>query len=154
MKAATITQIKNELKGRSKEDLVELSLKLAKFKKESKEFLTYLLFEADNEADYVHEVKLEMSDLFKTVNTSSAYLAKKTIRKILRLTKKYIRFSKNKASEADLLIHFCTELIKLKPIVSKSVQLQNIYLKQMELAKKAIDQLHPDLQFDYLSLIE
>ena len=49
MKTATVTELKKELKTRSQSDLVELCLKLSKFKKENKELLTYLLYEADNE---------------------------------------------------------------------------------------------------------
>ena len=46
MKAATVHELKEELKHRSAAQLVELCNRLVRFKKENKELLTYLLFEA------------------------------------------------------------------------------------------------------------
>ena len=48
MKAASISEIKTELKGLPPAQLTELCLRLARFKKENKELLTYLLFEAND----------------------------------------------------------------------------------------------------------
>ena len=56
MKAATIHEIKQELVTLKPAALSELCLRLAKFKKENKELLTYLLFEAHNETEYVKSV--------------------------------------------------------------------------------------------------
>ena len=50
MKAATVSQLKKELQHRNPDELLQLCLRLARFKLENKELLTYLLFEADNEA--------------------------------------------------------------------------------------------------------
>nr|MCH9659401.1 hypothetical protein [Bacteroidota bacterium] len=96
MKPATVTQLKKELKFRSHEELVALCLRLSRFKKENKELLTYLLFEADHEESYVAEVKDLITEGFSNINTSSFYYVKKSIRKILRETKKYIRYSNSK----------------------------------------------------------
>jgi hypothetical protein len=46
MKTATIQEIKQELLALPHNELVELMLKLARSKKENKELLTFLLFEA------------------------------------------------------------------------------------------------------------
>ena len=46
MKPATVKQLKDELKTKDSSELVELCINLAKFKKDSKEYLSYLLFEA------------------------------------------------------------------------------------------------------------
>ena len=154
MKTASITELKKDLKQRPENELHEICLKLAKFKKENKEYLTYLLFESDNEDRFVKTVKLEISQLFKEINTDSYYFIKKSVRKILRLTKKYIRFSKLKQTEVELLIHFTDEMLLLKPSVKRNTVLTNMYLKQLELAEKAVRKLHPDLQFDYNSHFE
>ena len=69
LKALTLKKIKDELEYRSSKDLVELCLQLAKFKKENKELLTYLLFEAHNEEMYVESVKEYMDTLFEEMNT-------------------------------------------------------------------------------------
>ncbi|MEQ8469882.1 MAG: hypothetical protein RIC35_01775 [Marinoscillum sp.] len=149
MITATVKQLKDELKHKEKEELIELCLALSKFKKDSKELLTYLLFEAHDEESYISGVKAEITEDFMDMNTSSIYFVKKSARKILRNTKKYIRYSKNKQTEAELLIHYCQELKDVKPSINRSTQLKNLFDKQIELAKKAINTLHQDLQHDY-----
>ena len=59
-------------------------------KKENKELLTYLLFEASNEEGFKEGVKEEISLEFSTINCNSYFYMKKSVRKILRITKKYI----------------------------------------------------------------
>ena len=49
MKAATVHEIKVELSTLKAAELVDLCLRLTKFKKENKELLTYLLFEGHDE---------------------------------------------------------------------------------------------------------
>ena len=149
MKTATVSQLKNELKYQSQEELIELCLQLSKFKKENKELLTYLLFEADDEDAFIQGVKEETSELFGQINTSSYFYIKKSVRKILRIIKKYIRYSKKKETEVELLLHFCTELKEMNPPFYRNVSLQNIYDRQNILIKKAISTLHEDLQYDY-----
>ena len=60
MKAAGIKAIKEELKNLDREELSELCLSLSKFKKENKELLTYLLFEADDENYFIKGIKEEI----------------------------------------------------------------------------------------------
>ena len=149
MKAASLKELKQELNIRSQAELLELCLHLAKFKKENKELLTYLLFEADNEAAYIEGIKKEIELDFELINKRTYYFIKKSVRKILRNIKKYIRYSKKKETEVELLICFCAELKKMKPSIEKNVTLQNIYMRQVELIKKAVLTLHEDLQYDY-----
>jgi len=149
MKTATVSQLKKELKYQSQEDLLELCLQLSKFKKENKELLTYLLFEADNEDSFILGAKEETSELFSQINTASYFYIKKSVRKILRIIKKYIRYSKKKETEVELLLHFCTELKEMTPSFYRNTSLQNIYDRQILLTKKAIATLHEDLQYDY-----
>ena len=85
MKAATINEIKLELNNTPSQQLVELCLRLAKFKKENKELLSYLLFEAFDENAYVENIKQEALLQFEEINTSSLYFVKKSLRKILRI---------------------------------------------------------------------
>ena len=77
MKAATVHEIKQELLALKPVAITELCLRLARFKKENKELLTYLLFEAHNETAYVQAVKEEMDELFAEINKSHLYFAKK-----------------------------------------------------------------------------
>ncbi|MCB9361403.1 MAG: hypothetical protein H6587_11865 [Flavobacteriales bacterium] len=154
MKAASVSNIKKELKHRSPEELLEICLRLSKFKKENKELLTYLLYEVDDEAAYIQSVKNEIDQQFSEINKSSYYFIKKSVRKILRNIKKHCRYSTKKETEVELLIYFCTVLKDMTPSIKRDQTLYNIYLRQIEVIKKIISSLHEDLQFDYNSELE
>ena len=149
MKPASVNKIKEELSLRSHGELLELCLQLSKFKKENKELLSYLLYDAADEPAYIESVKDEITSQFKLINTSSYYYIKKSVRKILRMVKKYIRYSKKKETEVELMLYFCTRLKKMHPTMEKSTALHNIFKQQIEAIKKAIATLHADLQYDY-----
>lgn len=133
---------------------MQLTLRLSKFKKENKELLTYLLFEADDEQQYITEIKEEIDEEFKNINTSRAYFVKKSIRKILKRLKTYIRYSDNKETEVELLIYFCEKLKAYKPSIFRNKVLSNTYYRQLDMAQKGIAKLHEDLQYDYTLRIE
>ncbi|MCH2193218.1 hypothetical protein [Kordia sp.] len=154
MKAVNVSVLKKELAAHSHQELMEICLKLAKFKKENKELLTYLLFDSQDEDAYIRSVNEKVNEEFTKLNHSSLYYVKKSIRKILRMIKKYIRYSKNKETEASLLLHFCGKLKELTPRHQKSLQIHNIYERQLNMAKKAISTLHEDLQYDFILELE
>lgn len=149
MKVATIKELKTELSNRSHNEIIELCLRLSKFKKENKELLTYLLFESSNESDYINTIKVEIDEQFELINTKTYYFIKKSIRKILRTIKKYIRYSKKKETEVELLLYFCKKLINFKPSIQHNTVLKNIYVREMKSIEKKILFLHEDLQYDY-----
>ena len=154
MKAVTITILKKELKEHTHQDLIDICLKLAKFKKENKELLTYTLFDSRDEDEYIREIKEEVDVEFSKLNHNNLYYVKKGTRKILRLLKKYIRYSKKKETEAEILLYFCKKLQELKPAHKRSLQMVNIYERQLAMAKKAISTLHEDLQYDLILELE
>ena len=149
MKTATVKQIKDELSYKSANELKELCLHLSRFKKENKELLTYLLFEAHDEEAYVLSIKNQIDAQFDEINTKSYYYIRKSCRKILSQVKKYIRNSKKKETEAELLIHFCKSIKENIPTYYKSQRLQSIFNTQVRMIKKAIEKLHEDLQYDF-----
>jgi len=150
MKAATINEIKQELNTVVPAKLLELCLRLAKYKKENKELLTYLLFEAHDEAAYIETVKQDMEEQFAAINHSNLYFAKKSLRKILRTTAKYIRHTGSKQAEVELLLHFCRTLLNSPIPIQRNTVLNNLYQFQLKKIAKVIDTLHEDLQYDYL----
>ena len=149
MKATSISQLKQELNTRSSNEMLEICLKLARFKKENKELLTYLLFEVQDEQSYIESIKSEIEIQFQEMNKSNIYLAKKSIRKIVRTTNKFIRYSGHKQTEVELLLHFCRQLKNSGIPMNSSIALNNIYTRQIQKIKKAISTLHEDLQYDY-----
>lgn len=149
MRSATVHTLKKELSERSKEDLVAICLRLAKFKKENKELLTYLLFEVESESQYVESVKAEVASQLKTINTSSYYWLRKGIRKTLKDVKKFIRYSQRKETEVELLMNFCVQVYNLSPVVKRDKVVESIVERQLVMVRNKIDALHEDLQFDY-----
>jgi len=154
MKAATINELKQELLDTPPVKVTELCLRLARFKKENKELLTYLLFEAHDTAAYIESVKAEMDAQFEDINKSNVYFIKKTLRKILRSTSKYSRYSGLVNVEIELLIYFCTGMKALNVSINSNAVLLNIYNNQLKKINKAIATLHEDLQYDYLREID
>ena len=77
MKASTVVQLKKELETLNPEHLKELCLRLARFKLENKELLTYLLFESEDESYYIEGIKEEVDRLFIEINTKSYFYIKK-----------------------------------------------------------------------------
>ncbi len=154
MKAVSVTTIKKELQHRSSEELTELCLRLSKFKKENKELLTYLLFESDNETGYIETVKAYIDEQFGLINTNSYFYIKKSVRKILRNIKKYVRYSLKKETEVELLLYFCKKLKNFTPSIRHNVTLTNIYQRQILAIKKIVSTIHEDLQYDYNLLLE
>ena len=154
MKAASVNEIKQQLKATSPAQLTELCLRLARFKKENKELLTFLLFEADDLPAYINSVQQQIDEDFSQINTSNIYFAKKTLRKILRIANKHIRYTASKEAEAEILIHYLTNFKGLKISWEKSTALVNIYNAQIKKIKAAIATMHEDLQYDYLRSLE
>lgn len=154
MKAATINEIKQELNTVPPGKLLELCLRLAKYKKENKELLTYLLFEAHDESAFIETAKQDMEVQFGAINHSNLYFAKKSLRKILRTTAKYIRHTGSKQAEVELLLHFCRTLSDSPIPIHRNTVLNNLYQFQLKKIAKVIAILHEDLQYDYLKNLE
>lgn len=154
MKASTINEIKQELAATKPGELVELCLRLARFKKENKELLTYLLFEAHDEQGYIKSVKQEIDELFGTINLSHLYFAKKTLRKIVRVINKYCRYSGNKQTEIELRLYFCTTLKNSEIPFERNTVISNLYDGQLKKIHALLATLHEDLQYDYMKELE
>ena len=89
MKAARISELKKELAKLDHDDLFDVCVRLAKFKVESKELLTYLLMKADDEIGYADEL---CDEIDANLNTPGR-IHKKTLRKIVRWMDKSLRLS-------------------------------------------------------------
>jgi hypothetical protein len=149
MKAASVQELKQELKQLPPGQLVELCLRLSRFKKENKELLTYLLFEAHQEADFVKGIKEEIDDNFSEINRSHLYFAKKSLRKIVRIINKYCRYSNVTETELELRLYFCTTLKKSGIPINQNPVIKNLYNTQIKKAEQLIESLHEDLQYEF-----
>lgn len=154
MKAATVQEIKQELSTLKQQELLAICQRLARFKKENKELLTYILFESSNEQGYVDSIKMEIDEQMDAINKTHIYFAKKSIRKILRLVNKYSRYSASKQTEVELLIYFCKKLKTSGIPLNKNPALKKLYENQLAKVKKLMVGLHEDIQYDLTRELE
>lgn len=149
MKPTSISNLKKELTNASKPALLEICLRLAKFKKENKELLTYILFEEHNLGSYIQDIQKEIDEQFADINTSSLYYVKKSLRKIVRFINKHVKYISSKEAEAELRIYFCNAIKSAGIKINKSRALANLYDNQIKKLTSVIASLHPDLQHDF-----
>jgi uncharacterized protein (UPF0335 family) len=149
MRSSSIHEIKQELVTLKAGELTALCLRLARFKKENKELLSYLLFEAQDEQNYIKNIKQEIEELFAEINLSHLYFAKKTLRKILRVINKHSRYSGNKQTDMELRIFFCQQLKASGIPFRQNAVLSTIFGGQLKKIDAALATLHEDLQHDY-----
>ena len=150
MKASTIHELKAELEHFSQPDLMALCLRMARFKKENKELLTYLIFMGHDEQAFVESIKAEMDAQFIEIPTDhNLYFVKKSVRKILRITNKFIRYSGDRTTAVTLLLYFCSKLKESGIRMEESAALTNLYALQRSKIEKMLPLLHEDLQYDF-----
>jgi site-specific recombinase len=154
MKAASIHEVKRELSTLEPSRILDLCLRLGKYKKENKELLTYLLFEADDEQAYIRNLKEQIDEQFKELNMDNLYYTKKGLRKMLRITNKFIRYSGQKETETEVLLYFCFKIKKAKIRIDQSAALMNLYQGQLKKINKTLLNLHEDLQYGYQQELE
>lgn len=145
----SISDLNKQLRQLPAKEIAEICVRIAKHKKENKELLDYLLNESHDEEGFREKIKAETELQFREMNRSNLYLAKKSLRKILRMINKNCRFSGNKETEAILLIHFCKTLKNSGIPFYESQVLINMYSNLQKKIATAISKLHEDLQFDY-----
>ncbi len=149
MTTASLSELKKELASLSTKELSELCLRLSKYKKENKELLSYLLFEASNEGAYILGVKEEIDTLFSEIMSGNIRNGKKILQKALRTTKKFIKYSGQKQTEVELLLYILKAMSDSKVRFRRYTATANLYDRTFQKLKKTLESLHPDLQFDY-----
>jgi len=153
MNTSSINEIKKELNTLDSDTLLMLCMRMAKYKKENKELLTYLLFEAHNEQSYIESIKEDITELFTGLPTNT-YLLKKSLRKILRVTNKQIKYSGIKQTELEVRIFFCTKMKDARITRQHGSVISNLYQQQLKKINAIIEKLPEDLQGDYEREIE
>ena len=144
MKTASIHELQKELNTLEPKHILELCVRLAKYKKDNKELLSYLLFEAHDEKTYIKNIKEQLDQEFWGINRNTSYLTKKSLRKILRSVNKFIKYSGSKQTEIELRIYFCTKVKDARIPIDTSVVLSNLYNREIEKIKTTLSKLHED----------
>ena len=146
MQAASIAELKKALVRLDQGELLDAVLRLARFKKDNKELLTYLLFMSQDEHGYANYLCREINNQFEL--TPNAH--KKTVRKTIRWMNKCLRFSGNKETEAQVRIHFCRTLKNSETPFRNSRVMTNMYTGQLKKIDQALCKLHEDIRRDFL----
>ncbi len=142
MKAASIAELKKELLRLDHGELLEACLRLARFKKDNKELLTYLLFLSSDERGFANLLCEEIDEQFSL--TPNAH--KKTLRKVIRWMNKCLRFTKVKDTEIEVRLHFCRALRSSKTPIRRSRVVVNMYNGQLKKVRSVIEKMHEDIR--------
>jgi vacuolar-type H+-ATPase catalytic subunit A/Vma1 len=154
MKSSTINQIQKELSALEPKQVQEICMRLAKFKKDNKELLSYLLFDAIDEKSYIQNVKEEINKLFGEINRHTTYTTKKGLQKVVRNMNKFIQYSDKKQTEIELRIYFCLRVKANRIDLDSSNVISNLYYREKDKINVAFSKLHEDLQYDYKEDLE
>lgn len=155
MKAFSVNELKKELLLLPAKDLADLCVTLAKYKKDNKEFLSYLLVDSYDKPGFVKDIKKEMDEFFDGLDkNSNLYFIKKSLRKELRLVNKYCRYINEKAITAELLIYYCDKLKHSGIPFQKSQLIVNLFEQQIKKIQSLTSALHDDLRNDYTNELE
>lgn len=153
MKGEKLINIKKELTTYSDKQLTELLLRLARYKKENKELISFMLYYGDDPMRYAETIKSELADEFRTLQKHH-YYSTKSLRKILRTVNRHIKYTASKHVETDLLIWFCQNYLLYADLKTSHSPLRTILTRQIEKIGKLIPRLHEDLRFDYQRELE
>ncbi len=154
MNSASISEIKKELQRLDADALHAICLRLAKYKKENKELLSYLLSDAHDEAGYIRSVKEEIDVMFLELDGRNLYIVKKMLRKILRMANRQIKYSGIPQTELELRIYFCEKVNEAGVPLTAGTVLYNLYQQQLKKITTVLAKLPEDYQVDYADAIE
>jgi hypothetical protein len=155
MNVSSLQELKLELLELPPKQLVELTISLAKYKKDNKEYLSYLLFQSHNSAGFMEQVKAETDGYFEELKEQkNLYYIKKGLRRILRILNKYCKYMGDKAGTAEVQLYFIRKIREARIPIQKDARLTNLFNAQIKKIAAVIASLHEDLQADYLRELE
>jgi len=155
LKISSLSELKKELQQLPAEDLVDLCVALAKYKKDNKEYLDYLLYSAHSKPDFIKEVKSEIGLYFSDIDRqANLYFIKKNLRKILRVLNKYCKYLGDKPSALELHLYYCKMLKDSGIPFRKSQMIVNLYEQELKKINTLLSGIHEDLRADYTGEIE
>lgn len=153
MQAANNEQLKEALRELPAKKLIELCLRLARFKKENKELLSFLIFEAHDMSGYIQGINNLIDESFLEIPRPNAYLTKKALRRTLRAINKHHKYAASKTALVEWLLHFC-ERYKEKGLNKYHPATDKIYAQQLDKVSKLLPAIEEDLQYDYRRQLE
>ena len=149
MKIASLAEIKKELQHLSQKELITLIADLSKFSMDNKLFLYFKLYGREQPGLFAEMVQEELINDFRNGNQRNAHYAKKSAQAIRRKLNKYLKFTKDKPTQIELISFFCEMLYEYGYLMYRHPVIENLYLLQVGKVERLLGQMHEDLQFDY-----
>jgi len=149
MKIASLAEIKKELQNLSQSELIALVSDLSKFSADNKLFLYFKLYGRDHPELFSEMVQEELISEFRNANTRNSHYAKKSAQGIRRKLNKFLKFTKDKPTQVDLISFFCEMLYEYGYLMFRHPVIENLYLLQVGKVERLLGQMHEDLQYDY-----
>src|SRR5690606_36083693 len=134
-------------------ELITLIADLSKFNTDNKLFLYFQLYGREQPDLFTEVVQEELVRQFQTGNTQNSYYAKKSAQGIRRKLNKYLKFTKDKATQVDLIAFFCEMLVEYGYLRHRHPVIENLYLMQVGKVERLLGQMHEDLQYDYRDML-
>jgi hypothetical protein len=154
MQAASVETIKAELRQLPPKEVLDLLLRLARFKKENKELLTYLLFESADEAGYIEQIKAEIKEELEKIDGLPAYQYKKQFRKIQRKINKPIKYTSSKTAAVELYMHMVNIINEKKKTIFIRAFLEKNLVQYISKIEKLLPGISDDLAHDIRRQLE
>ena len=149
----SLQEQKKELQQLSKTELEAICLRFARFKKENKELLEFVLFHQGDPQAYADALKKDLEEVFKSL-TGANYADAKKLRKITKALNKHSKYMQNPALEADLWIWFCYAYCDSMAAKSTAQVIRNFFVKAVLKVEKIQSKVHEDLAFDIAQELE
>lgn len=149
MKIASLAEIKKELQHLSQKELIDVVTDLSKFSTDNKLFLYFKLYGRDQPRLFAEMVQEELINDFRNGNQRNAHYAKKSAQAIRRKLNKYLKFTKDRPTQIDLISFFCEMLYEYGYLMYRHPVIDNLYGMQVSKVERLLGQMHEDLQFDY-----
>ena len=148
MDKCSIASIRKELKNLEREELVLVCLRLARYKKDNKELVSFLVFQR-NEEEFILEVKTEIHFEFTGLKLLSAFQQKKILQKSIRKINKYSKFCLSKTFDLVMFMFICQSLRDSGISLYSHTFAGTIYKKILLKASKIHSTLHEEIQGDF-----
>lgn len=153
MEKFSLSEIRKELSFAGAEELRIICLRMARFKKDNKDHLAFLLFQKE-EPEFIQSVKEEVTEALADIQRMHVYQARKVLQKTLSMLIKYKKFCLSRVFEIEVMLHF------IKTMQSKQISeytpsyIGQFYKKQQLKLVKILESLDEELFMDYKQEVE
>lgn len=149
MSIGNIKEIKDELIQLNQKELIQLVLDLGKASADNKAFIYLKLKQKDDPEFFMQLAKDTLQQEFGKGNTSNPYYAKKSAQAVRRNLNKFLKWNKDKSTQAELILYFCRELLAYGYLRGRHPVVVNLLQAQFNKVEKLISGMHEDLRYDY-----